>query len=418
MLKKYLPPVLILISTAFFSCASMMYYDMAKTQFKQGNYTQSVFMAVASLQEDPENLEATLLIEEVFPLAVAQSLEQIETYRLNAPPFMWSLMVSEYEAIHNMNDAVKRLPPELYIKKENRAPRFKYTYYYEKLKEARQNAAEEHYTAGLRLMAGTKRTDKQEAYKEFKAAEKYLSPYKNAAELAEQCLKQGMNRLMILPVTNGRNHYPGMNINTLATEILFAAINQSSEEKIFTMVIDRTFTDKILEEQYTSQTDPFDSETAVKIGSLSGANMMLSCRILRITYTPPDIIKDTRQLQKELTLPASKTVEDFEEQTSVLSETVTAEINYFTRTASLEITGSYSLIDMETSEVKDSNIFTQQETDTAEWAEFTGDLRALSREDIRLLDGSRKLKDETVMLKEAVFKLQNKMAREVMKKLN
>ena len=135
---------------------------------------------------------------------------------------------------------------------------------------AKNNAAEDHYQAGLSLKSKKDRESQKDAAQQFQLAQSYINNYKDSQEIYLICKNAGTTRVAILPFSNksGKLRYGSIGEN-ISSSIRSALLNDANIME-FVNIIDRQQIDQIIKEQKLSQSGLVDSKTSLEIGKLLG----------------------------------------------------------------------------------------------------------------------------------------------------
>lgn len=419
------------IGAVFFiaGCASMTQYgkleESARNYSTRGDYDNAVFQVAESLGIKPDYDKSQQLIVDVFPRAVDAHLEKIKTAKNSSAKFKWDTVVAEYNALTKINNTVKALPV-LTVEKTKQPIRFDIKDYTQDLVEPSNNAAEDHYQEGRRLFGKEGMANRILAAKEFSAANKYVPGYKDASTLAaegyyqeglllakaedvdtqkkaakafkaaqgfvpgykdsealyEKARRAGVKRIAIIPFENksGKNGY-GAIADAIVDGTVSDVMGDSSAIE-FLEIVSRDQLEQVMREQRLGMSGFIDEKTATKLGKLLGVHEIVTGKITQITASRArDIQRDIPQTQRicveEVSTGkyTSKCVKEGE---------ISARVTVYTRTAGATITGSYNVIDVKTSAVKQSKSMEGKYAFSTEWAKFSGNKDALSGEPARL----------------------------------
>lgn len=164
-----------------------------KTTFERGNYYEAVITAINRLRRNSDHKKSVETLRQAYPMAVAFYEDRAKTSLASSERFKWSEVVRSYTAINTMYDEIKRCPGCLAVIPNP-------VNYLSKLQEARQNAAEENYAAGiLALQTGTRESAKQ-AYGYFKVANDYAPGYKEVTDYLEAALFAATVKIIVEPI--------------------------------------------------------------------------------------------------------------------------------------------------------------------------------------------------------------------------
>jgi hypothetical protein len=242
------------------------------------------------------------------------------------------------------------------------------------LKEATQNAAEYHYQKGIHFsMTGTDAATQKQAAGHFKLALGLIPNYKDSTARYEEARSKAVRRIAVVGFddrSNTKDRY-GILGDLLADQII-SGILQDKANTEFVEIITRDRINQVLAEQKLTVSGLVDENSAARIGVLLGAHEIMSGRVLQVNYTAP------RTTSVKLTETANIEVEKENEEDPDKVE-VTCEYVRFVKTASAQLLGSYSLVDVATGRIIVQETFTAEENFEDTWARvISGDTRALS----------------------------------------
>lgn len=164
-----------------------------KNTFERGNYYEAVLTSVNRLRRNSDHKKSTETLRQAYPMAVTFYEDQAKTSLSSAEKFKWSEVVKSYTAINTMYDEIKRCPGALRVIPDP-------INYFDKLQEARRNAAEENYAAGiLALQLGGRESAKQ-AYGYFKIANDYSPGYKEVNDYLQAALSAATVKIVVEPI--------------------------------------------------------------------------------------------------------------------------------------------------------------------------------------------------------------------------
>ncbi len=438
-------------------CAAFTQYGKleksARENYLSKNYDRAVFDVVQSLKINPEYDQAQALVKMVVPLAIDDHLSKIQEAKSGTEKFQWDIVASEYVALIKLNEAIKSLPI-LMNKKTKETIKFEVTNYSKELSEAKNNAAEAHYSEGVLLskkgtstrgqvakefttansyISGYKdalalaaegyyqeglRLLKQEgvdiqkqAAKEFKAAMSYVSGYKDSASLYERARKGGIKRIAIIPFDDksGKKGQYGAVAEEVIDGIVSDIMNDSSATE-FLEIISRDQLERVMAEHKLGMSGIVDEKTAVQAGKILGVHEILTGQITNITVSSERTTN--KQIPEKQTLCRYVTYYEGgkEKSRTVCDVEVSATVTSYSRTAGASITGSYKIIDIKTAKLKKSDSFTGKYNFQYEWARYSGDERALS-------SGSKSLTSKSEQLAPVNDEMVNKAKKDLMTSL-
>lgn len=375
-----------LVVFLIYGCATFMEYGKleksARGNYQRGDYDQAVFDCVASLKLKPDYDKAQALVKDAYRMAADAHESRIKELKLSSARFWWDDVVSEYEALIRLNQAVKGLPA-LRDKKTGEIVKLELTDYTQNVAEAKTNAAEAHYQEGIRLSQNEGIDSQKQAAKEFKETERFCPGYKDAAELYEVARQAGIKRIAIIPFEDktGKEGKYGSLSDIIVDDVVSDVINDPGAME-FLELISRDQLERVLQEQDLGQVGIVDQKTAADIGEVLGVHEIVTGKINQIIYTPPATTSRNESREKEVATGKEKyTDSSGKTQERTVYGKVQATIYVYTRTSSASISGSYAIIEAKTARLKKSESFSEREKFECQWAKFSGDERALNYDD-------------------------------------
>lgn len=190
--RLFLSLLLLTATIILDSCSS------GKSAYEQGNYYESVMTSVNRLRRNTDHKKSVETLRHAYPLAVRYYEDQASHVLASQNAFKWTSVVQSYTMINQMHDEIKRSPGALQVI-PNPAN------YYSKLDEAKRNAAEENYQAGILALTLGSRDKAKEAYSLFKKANNFVVGYKEVNSYMEQALLAATVKVMVTPIPVTRN---------------------------------------------------------------------------------------------------------------------------------------------------------------------------------------------------------------------
>lgn len=164
-----------------------------KSTFERGNYFEAVITSVNRLRKNSDHKKSVETLRQAYPMAVAFFEDRAKTSMASAERFKWSEVVRSYTHINTMYDEIKRCPGALTVVPNP-------VNYFSKLQEARQNAAEEYYGAGILALQGKTRESAKQAYGYFKTANEYVAGYKEVDDYMRAALDAATVKIVVEPI--------------------------------------------------------------------------------------------------------------------------------------------------------------------------------------------------------------------------
>ena len=181
----------------FYACALVVLVLSAcssgKSTFEHGNYYEAVITSVNRLRKNSDHKKSVETLRQAYPMAVAYFEDRAKTSLASTQQFKWSAVVDAYTSINNMYDDIKRCPGALAVIPNP-------VNYFSKLQEARQNAAEEHYAAGILALQAGNRESAKKAYAFFKTANNFVPGYKEVNSYLEAALNAATVKIVVEPI--------------------------------------------------------------------------------------------------------------------------------------------------------------------------------------------------------------------------
>lgn len=404
-------------------CASMTQYgkleESARNYSVRGDYDNAVLQVATSLKIKPDYDKSQQLIVDVFPRAVEEHLGKIKVAKNSIAKFRWDTVVAEYEALIKINNAVKSLP--VLMDEGTKQPlHFDIQDYTQIIVEPTNSAAEDHYQEGKRLFGKEGMVNRDQAAKEFSAANKYVPGYKDATTLAadgyyreglllakaddvdtqkkaaksfkaaqeyvpgykdsaalyEKARRSGVKRIAIIPFENksGKGGY-GAIADAIVDGTVSDVMNDSSAIE-FLEIVSRDQLEQVMREQRLGLTGFVDAGTATKLGKILGVQEIVTGKITHITVSRP---KETRRSIPQTKRICVKTVSTGKYTSKCVQEAeISATVIEYDRNAGATITGSYSVIDVKTAVIKKQANMEGKYAFNSKWATYSGNKDALS----------------------------------------
>ncbi len=178
---------LLIALLVFDSCSS------GKKSFVRGNYYDAVMTSVNRLRRDQNHKKSIETLREAYPLAVAYYDDQAKAALASNAQFKWSNVVNAYTTINVMYDEIRRSPGALRVIPNPIS-------YYDKLADAKQQAAAERYNAGVAALAVNNRDKAKEAYRHFQQVEVFVPGYKDVQDMLKASLWAATVKVLVEPI--------------------------------------------------------------------------------------------------------------------------------------------------------------------------------------------------------------------------
>lgn len=406
--------VLSIIPIAFllFSCASQQYLKQAENSLESGDTVLAAELSIKSLQANAKNEKSIVLLERIFYDAVDSLHELIDEESNGTNQFRWTTVADSYERLHRLNSDVSALP-QLLLKKEKREVSFQVTYYEKELAETKPLAAEENYQEGRALSKVKDREVLRKAISYFERALYYVPGYKDTESRIEETGKSATDIVVILPEDtieqDTQEKVVGsfadsdsssesdtglkldsnylLNTRNYIHHALVSALIQGSKQKSYLKVIDPNFRDEAIEGMTNVLSGVYSEANFMEIGELFDANKIVTFTLFPVNWTEP-VLSD-RHETRDTELILEETDKDYDKYPDHKIE-YSAEVDFYKETYSLSMSASYRLVDVETTEIIDSNTFSVTVVDEVYWIELEGDEEVLDEDEMEIFEEFRR----------------------------
>ena len=383
--------LLLSVSCSMFTQYGMLERD-ARNSYRRGDYDKAVLACAQALKINPEYKKALTLIQDTHKAALSSHDNKISFLKQSDDKFKWDQLVSEYESLNRLREALLYLPVLISPATGNQItlPVSDYT---DDLKDAKEKAAEEHYQEGLSLIKLEGIDNGKKAALEFKLAQNFVANYKDSFALYKEARASAVLRLAIIPFENksGKTEKYESIAETIIDETI-ERIMRDRDATEFLEIMTRDELDHVLKELKLGTSGLVDQETAVELGNIVGAHKTLTGKITQIIYTPIRTVKKRKTEKAKVVIRKEKYIDkNGEEQTKNIRDTVKAYVNIYTITTKASIRGTYRITDVNTAKLDWSDSFSGTADFTDSWATFTGDKRALKRRQKILVEKGEQL---------------------------
>ena len=416
-ISSLLTPVFTLLCLTGCGGRHSEFMDSAQANYRAKDYNAALRDTVMALQYNPNYEKAQIYVKAFFDTTVRVHQDRIKTLESISDKFRWDQIVAEYEGLIEINKLVSSLPP-LTRKKTSEPIIFDIKDYTAQFNEALEEAAAAHYQEGIRLADLSDDPDTQKrAAKEFKMVAEFITDYKDTQTRYEQARSAGVKRIAILTFEDksGRRRAYGALSETITDNIIGSILNDPESTEFLT-IVSRNHLEQVIAEQDLSLVGLVDKQTVASIGKILGVHEIVIGQITQILYIPPETKRTT--LNRKRTEHKKTGTEKYVDKNGKTKTrpkysdvTVTAKLLHYQLESSVSIIGSYKILDAQTAELKKADNFTTKHKFTTEWASFTGNEDALSRNDRILVSRDKQNAPiEKVMVLEASNKLSNELA--------
>jgi tetratricopeptide (TPR) repeat protein len=326
----------------------------------------AVRYAVETLREDPGHAEALDFLARELPgiydntYAQAQRAESAND---------WDGAFALYQDILAMSDAVRSLPPQTHEDSGQRIT-LQTRDVEREFQNARRQAAEKHYAAGLSFENQGMAKD---AAKEYSRALEYIADYKEARQRYARNRQAAVMRIAVMPFDNlsGKSWYGAIGV-VVADRIISDAM-ENPKNMEFLEFVTREKIDELIKELKFEQSEFVDPASAARIGKLLGIHAFVFGKITSVVSDyPPDIVSNYRE-EDEVSQGKNKP-----------KRKVTATVTAITRRATAKVNASYQIVDVERGTIVKSGNVPHIVNIEILFGKYRGDKEALSRKSRQL----------------------------------
>jgi len=367
-MKKIYFLLFVVISFWIVGCKS------ASKLYDKGNYDEAVQVAAKKLQKDPNDSKLRSVIQDAYRYAVTDHENKIQGYMASDNELKWEWMYYEYSALQSMYNSIFRTPSvfELIHPAD----------YSSELNENASKAADVHYNHGMSWMNNNDKQSFKTAYREFQVAIGFSPGNATIQNALNQAYDNALTLVVVTPTNDYGFSYSSYNyqLQNFENDIIRTLQSNSGNEFVkFYSPIDaqrlNIIPDEIVETHFTQ----------LNIGRIKD------------NYSTRDVSKEV--VIKEIVYKPDSVVKQYAK--------VNARITATKRTMYSE--GNLSLVvhDNNGRPIWNDNIGGSESWST-EFISYTGDERALSDDDKKLLNKTRDnppREEETIScLKESIYK--------------
>src|SRR5690349_7380692 len=164
-----------------------------KSTFERGNYYEAVITSVNRLRKNDDHKKSVETLRQAYPMAVTFYEDRAKASLASNAEFKWTAVVESYATINVMYDEIRRSPGALKVIPNP-------VNYYPKLEEAKKNAAEENYAAGILALTANTRDKAKIAYGLFIKANGFVPGYKDVIKMTETALWNATVKVVMEPI--------------------------------------------------------------------------------------------------------------------------------------------------------------------------------------------------------------------------
>jgi len=195
-MKKYLYIVLAILLA---SCGS------SRNSVANTPEDKALIGAIKKLDKDPSNITIQNTLSELYKNATKVHLDNIEVYKTLTDVDKWDKIIREYAALQKVAEIINSSSS---AKKFLKIPSF-----IAETEIAKQNAAADYYNLGLSYLNENDKEASRMAYYAFKKAVDFVPEYKDAKRQMDKAFQNSILNIVINPVTDNSYYYNSIGRN-------------------------------------------------------------------------------------------------------------------------------------------------------------------------------------------------------------
>lgn len=162
----------------------------ASKSYEAGNYDEAVELAIRKIQKDPDNREARSILKNAYRYAVEDREKNIAQLSTSNNEMKWERIYNEYIALQRLTEAIKRSPEaRQFINATD------YTSYVQTYQE---KAGDRYVELGMKWMAEDEKLSYRKAYLEFKRALYFMPGNTDIKNLMEEAYEQAIVHIAVI----------------------------------------------------------------------------------------------------------------------------------------------------------------------------------------------------------------------------
>ncbi|REE01585.1 hypothetical protein [Marinoscillum furvescens] len=320
-----------------------------KKALQKGNYDKAVMQAINRLRANDDHKKASSTLRKAYQLAVDMHLNGVQRAKASNDLLKWEGVAYEYQQINYLYDQILRCPG---CREVVNNP----VKYDQQQAEAERKAADARYQLGVEaLKFKQNRAKAVEAHQHFLRVRDFVPRYKDVEEKLQEALFSATLKVVIEPIPSPTR------IFDLRHEFFVNKINEYLHNHLISEYV-RFYTP---DEVRAQQLDYVDHVIQMEFDRFSLGNVFSN-------KTVREVSRDSVELAKKDGEPVYGTVK----------ATITEHEKAITGGGLLD----FQVYDNELNKVISHEKFPSEYTWSIRWANFNGDERALSEEDLALVN--------------------------------
>lgn len=339
--------------------------NQALNYYAKRDYDESILLLADTLDQNPDYKDAYENLNEKFPKVQTYHLDNISRLEKSDDKEKTAKIAVEYEGLFLINRKVEDL---------GSAAKSKIKFTTMDVADLKEKMLSTYYKAGAYYAAKPERTDKKNAAKMYQRIVKYSPEYRDANSKFEEYKEMAMQRVMINLVET--QYQSNIDVGALVFDSVLSSIVNSTSASEYTKVISREQIQNLLKEQKLALEGIIDPNTAAQVGKTLGANMVIDISITGLSYSETDPVTSSTNKSWDKVI-RQDIVYDSVTKTNVKQDVKQA--MYYTqydhsKENNLILSISYSIKDIETSQVLKTDRYSQEVSDRAIWRTYRGDV--------------------------------------------
>ncbi|MFY9150794.1 MAG: hypothetical protein WAO52_02180 [Prolixibacteraceae bacterium] len=194
-----------------------------RKSLQRGDYYDAIMKAVTRLSSDPDNRNASQVVREGYPLAIAYYQEEIDQTLSGNDPFRWKRTLDIMQTVNRMSDEIRRIPAARQLVQNTKN-------YTSEMADVQNRAAQEFYDAGMDALNRNTRETARQAYFHFQNADNLVHGFKDTRQKLLESKDLATLKVVVeqIPV-NGKFEYSAQ----FFYDNVFQMLNQKFQEKDF-----------------------------------------------------------------------------------------------------------------------------------------------------------------------------------------
>lgn len=334
----------LILALTILSCST------GKKAFERGDYYTGTMQSINRLRSNPESKKASKALKDSYPMAITYYTNKINQTLATNSSTKYSQIVEDYQRLNQMAEEISRCPAALKVFPNA-------NYYLDELNKAKENAAEEHYAAGIKFEQENNRSSWKSAYFAFNEALKFVPDYKDAVSRMNNAKSMATWIVIIEPIQVPRDY-------------------QLSSDFFYNQVMENLATKK-----------PSEFVAFYSPESAERAGVTTPDQVLQLNF---DEFVVGQFYDKETIRDCSKdsvvvgTVKMPDGSSKKVYNTVKAKLKTYRREVISKGLLDATLMDFQGNKVLSQRKFPGQYTWFSEWGSFNGDERALTKNQLEI----------------------------------